>query len=206
MFIPRSNIVEIGYANIGRFYKTDISDPLLVRDNTNKTQYEGYYHKDNKNNYWSDKDHSDNSIVLLEIKDEENEIVDNVAYNALKPKVFPSTVITSDFILPSESDYNNGYFYRYIVKPVISSQINDFFEINSTKFQQLTQNSDLLLLYKPVSLIWKLTGPLYDTYDGNIRTRAGIIDTNKRSIAEAEKILPNVSLYFTDLKQFGSSI
>jgi hypothetical protein len=206
MFIPRSNIIEIGYTNIGRFYKTNVNDPLLIRDNTSKVQYEGYYHKDNKNNYWTDKDHSNNSVVLIEIREEDLETTEYTAYDNLNPKKFVSTVISPDFILPIDSDYDSGYFYRYIIKPVISNQINDFFEVNANNFQQIIQSSELLLLYKPVSLIWKLTGPLYDIYDGNIRIRAGIIDTNKRSITEAEKISPNVSLYFTDLRQFGSSV
>jgi hypothetical protein len=67
----------------------------------------------------------------------------------------------------------------------------------------VSQSPDLKTLYKLTSLIWKLTGPLYDVYKDNIRTASGIIDTNKRSILDAEKTLPNLSLYLIDPLQFG---
>ena len=89
------------------------------------------------------------------------------------------------------------------MKPTISTQTIDFIEIASGKYSNITQSNDLLTLYRPTSFLWKLTGPLYDVYKDNIRMSSGIIDTNKRSIQEAEKFIPNLSLYFTDLTQFG---
>jgi hypothetical protein len=105
--------------------------------------------------------------------------------------------------MPTQQDYNNGYFIRYILKPTISSQLNNFIEVKSDKYNQVVQSNDLQTLYKFANVVWKLTGPLYDTYKDNIRIASGIIDTNKRSIQEAEKFIPNLSLYFTDLIQFG---
>jgi hypothetical protein len=211
MYIPRSNIIEIGYANEGKFLKTKYTDPSLqpnlsltvkpsLKDNT---PYEGYYHKDKQGNYWVGREHTDTSVILLSIDQISLPIDAENTYTKLQPKIFPTISITPDFIYPTQDEYNKGHFSRFIIKHVISSQINDFFEVKKEKFQQIIQNSDLLLLYKPVTLIWKLTGPLYDEYQNNIRTRSGIIDTNKRSLQEAETILPNVSLYFTDLIQFG---
>ena len=197
MYIPNSNIIEVNYVNGGQFAIKSTQVP-----------YTGYYHKDNDNNYWSGKTHT-NESVLLELLNS----VDNIdwnkwtnisgGYTQLNPKVLPPTVITPDFIQPTDNDYINGFFLRFILKPVISSQINDFIEVNESKYNTLIQNKDLQVLYKSTNLVWKLTGPLYDGYENNIRVISGIIDTNKRSIAEAEKFIPNLSLYFTDLTQFG---
>ena len=214
MYIPRSNIIEIGYVNTGKFYKTKFKSPLSIPPSNqffpyqpaDKIPFEGYYHKDKSNTYWSGKEHNDDSVILIEIiNDNTIDSPDVGIYPTLNPTIYSSEVITPDFILPTSDDYTRGYFSRYVVKPVISSQINDFFEVKPTKYQQITQNSSLLTLYKTVIVTWVLIGPLYDIYDNNIRIASGRIDSNKRSIDEAEKTLPNVSLYFTDLRQFGRS-
>ena len=92
---------------------------------------------------------------------------------------------------------------RFILKPTISSQINDFIEVKSDKYISVNQDGDAKVLYKSINLVWKLTGPLYDVYRDNIRILSGIIDSNKRSLSEAEKTMPNLSLYLTDPLQFG---
>lgn len=197
MYIPISNITEVNYTNGGEF---------LIR--SNQFPYIGYYHKDIDNNYWSGKTHTDSSVLLTNLSDSKNidwNKYNNVSggYTKLNPKVLPPTVILSDFILPTVTDYNNGFFNRYILKPTISSQINDFVEVKFDKYKSVLQSKDLQTLYSFINIVWKLTGPLYDVYKDNIRMMSGIIDTNKRSIQEAEKFIPNLSLYLTDLTQFG---
>ena len=198
MYVPSSNIKTTGYTNGGEY---------ILR--SNNQQYVGPYFIDVDNNVYTGNTYSDSSISLVKINSNIPSNLKNVidyTYTSLQPKTFPALSITPDYIRPTEKDYGKGYFVRFILKPVISSQINDFIEVNFNKYDQVAQDPDLQVLYQFVNVVWKLTGPWYDIYDKNIRLRAGIIDTNKRSIAEAEKILPNVSLYFTDLKQFGSSI
>lgn len=202
MYIPASNIIEVNYT----------SGDMLIIESTQQ-QYIGYYHRDRDNNYWSGQSHTNSSIKLIEksknggstflSNDTTKNNYLNIGYNNLNPKVLPNTAIQPDFIFPTSQDYTNGFFIRYVVKPNISTQLNDFIEITSNKYLNITQSPDLLVLYTPTSFLWKLTGPLYDVYKDNIRMYSGIIDTNKRSISEAEKFLPNLSLYFTDLKQFG---
>jgi hypothetical protein len=201
MYIPVSNIVEVNYTDGFKF----------VVESTQQ-KYVGYYHKDKSNNYWSGQTHTDASVRLTDISDNKDTLSNNditklnylnIGYDKLNPKTLPNTSIQSDFILPTNQDYINGFFIRYVVKPTISTQNIDFIEITSSKYSTIIQSNDLLVLYKPTSLVWKLTGPLYDVYKDNIRTLSGIIDTNKRSIQEAEKFIPNLSLYFTDLLQFG---
>jgi hypothetical protein len=201
MYIPVSNIVEVNYTDGFKF----------VVESTQQN-YIGYYHKDKSRNYWSGQTHTDSSVKLIDISDNGDTLLKdnvtklnylNIGYNKLNPKVLPNTSIQPDFIYPTAQDYINGFFIRYVVKPTINIQITDFIEITNSKYLTIIQSNDLLVLYKPTSFLWKLTGPLYDVYKDNIRMVSGIIDTNKRSIQEAEKFIPNLSLYLIDPLQFA---
>jgi hypothetical protein len=202
MYIPVSNIVETGFTSGNQF----------VVEST-QLFYVGYYHKDTSNVYWSGQTHDNSSVVLKNLNasnSTDNNLtrnnIANFGYTKLNPKIFPQEAFTPDFIMPTEQDYTNGFFIRYILKPTIgvnNIQSLNFIEVKSNKFTQVSQNPDLKALYKLTSLIWKLTGPLYDVYKDNIRISSGIIDTNKRSILDAEKTLPNLSLYLIDPLQFG---
>jgi hypothetical protein len=202
MYIPASNIVETGFTSGNQFAV-----------NSTQLPYTGYYHKDTSNVYWSGQTHDNSSVVLKNLNTNNstdnnitrNNIV-NFGYTKLNPKIFPQETFTSDFIMPTDQDYTDGFFIRYILKPTVgvnNIQSLNFIEVKSNKFTQVSQNSDLKTLYKSINLIWKLTGPLYDVYKDNIRIVSGIIDTNKRSIQETEKLIPNLSLYLIDPLQFA---
>jgi hypothetical protein len=51
-------------------------------------------------------------------------------------------------------------------------------------------------------MLWKLTGPQFDVYDGNIRRTSGVEDTNLRSLQMASKTIPLISTVFTNPLQF----
>lgn len=195
MYIPISNIVSSGYTNGGEFFLKSNLQP-----------YVGFYFVDKNNNAYTGQTYTNNSVELVKRNSTMNEVpntVYNYKYASLNPKTLPPLSITPDFIIPTDNDYNQGFIVRYMLKPVISTQINDFFEVRSDKYMTVVQSSDAKVLYKFATVLWKLTGPLYDTYRDNIRIAPGIIDSNKRAITEAEKFIPNLSLYFTDLIQFG---
>lgn len=195
MYIPISNILFSDYTNGGEFiFKSNLQP------------YTGFYFVDKNNNVYTGKTYTSNSVELLRRNSNtstNSNIVFDSKYASLNPKTLPPLVITPDFVQPTNTDYNNGFMTRFILKPTISSQINDFIEVRSDKYISVIQDGDAKVLYKSVSLIWKLTGPLYDVYKDNIRILPGIIDSNKKSLAEAEKFIPNLSLYFTDFLQFG---
>jgi hypothetical protein len=201
MYIPLSNIIEVGFSNGGRF--------VLQSD---ESPYVGDYHKDINNRFWTGKTHDSNSASLIDLSEAPSNVTTEASKyisgggkytTLLNPKIFPSINFQSDYIQPVDQDYENGFFYRFFLKPVISSQANDFIEVKLDKYNQVSYNEDLRVLYKHSSMLWKLTGPSYDVYDNNIRIEPGIIDSNKRSIQETEKLLPNLSLYLTDPLQFG---
>jgi hypothetical protein len=155
---------------------------------------------------YTGKEYTGNNYELIRVQPDvkiNTQLIFGGPYSTLNPQSFPSSSFSSDLIIPTNDDYNKGYFIRYILKPVISSQINDFIEVKSDKYKTVLLSKNLQVLYNSVSLIWKITGPLFDEYKDNIRTRPGIIDTNKRSLFDAEQTMPNLSLYFLDLKQFG---
>jgi hypothetical protein len=195
MYIPISNILFSDYTNGGDF---------ILRSNLQP--YVGFYFVDKNNNAYTGKTYTSNSVELLRrnpTSSTSSNIVFDSKYASLNPKTLPPLVVIPDFIQPTNTDYNNGFMIRFILKPTISSQINDFIEVKSDKYISVTQDGDAKVLYKSINLVWKLTGPLYDVYRDNIRILSGIIDSNKRSLSEAEKIMPNLSLYLTDLLQFG---
>lgn len=195
MYIPISNILFSDYTNGGDFiFKSNLQP------------YIGFYFVDKNNNVYTGKTYTSNSVELLRRNPNtstNSNIVFDSKYASLNPKTLPPLVITPDFIQPTNTDYNNGFMTRFILKPTISSQINDFIEVRSDKYISVVQDGDAKVLYKSASFLWKLTGPLYDVYKDNIRILPGIIDSNKKSLAEAEKFIPNLSLYFTDFLQFG---
>lgn len=193
MYIPISNIVSNGYTNGGEFIFKSNFQP-----------YTGFYFIDKNNNVYTGETYTNSSVELLRIDIPSNQSPNSdPIYVSLDPKILPPLSIEPDFIQPTENDYNNGYFTRFILKPTISTLINDFIEVNFDKYVSVVERSDARILYKSVGLAWKLTGLKHDLYKNNIRISPGIIDSNKRSITEAEKTLPNLSLYFTDLTQFG---
>lgn len=192
MYTPVSNIISSGFTNGGDF---------IIK--SNGQAYSGYYFTTTDNKFYTGQTWTESSVELESLSQSSNINIFGGIYSTLNPNPLPKTTFTPDFIMPTQQDYNNGYFVRYILKPTISSQLNDFIEVKSDKYNQVAQSNDLQTLYKFANVIWKLTGPLYDTYKDNIRIASGIIDTNKRSIQEAERFIPNLSLYFTDLIQFG---
>jgi hypothetical protein len=53
-----------------------------------------------------------------------------------------------------------------------------------------------------VQINWRISGNLEDSYTPEGALIPSIINSNKRSIMEAEKILPDINLYLVNLKQF----
>ena len=192
MYISPSNIIETGYTNGTQF---------VIE--SNQTIYSGYYHKDKFGNYWTGETHTEDSEQLSNLLPE-SPIPANKPisfYNTLNTLELPSTNINSDVIIPSDDDYNKGFFSRYIIR-YNNSVDYKFIEVNKDNFKKIIQLPNISILYNATSVIWKLTGPLNDVYNGNIRVESGIKDTNLRSIQESEKTFSGLSLYLTDPLQF----
>jgi len=197
MYIPSSNIIETGYSQPGRFILS-----------SNKLSYYGFYHKDNIGRYWSGEIHDDNSLLLRSIISEKPLTLDKalknnqISYGFTKHYDISTapTLYKGDFIIPTEEEYNNGYFTRYIVQ-LKSSQLPYIVEITGDNYAKLTQTEDKYY-YNTAEMLWKLVGPLDDIFNDNIRVEAGVRDTNLRSLQEAEKRIKGISKVFLNPLQF----
>lgn len=199
MYIAESQIIETGYTQ---------GDFLVI--SYNNQSYKGFYHKDNQGRYWTEKTHTSKSILLRDISPKQIDItVNSIAKNnnislpfSKKFNIDLSTpLLKSDFIIPTEIDYNNGYFVRYISELKNSKQ-SYIIEINYNTYKDFSINTNLSTQYNNVTLLWQLTGPILDVYNNNIRIKSGVKDTNLRSIQEASKTIKNISSYLIDPLQF----
>jgi hypothetical protein len=105
----------------------------------------------------------------------------------------PETIVP----VPSTTDYNLGYVYRYFIQK--ANDENSFiFEISETSFKSYQTNP----FWKKIRLKWRIVGPVNSTYkNGEIDDR-GVINSNKASLAAASSEIKNISLYLPNLLQF----
>lgn len=199
MFIPKGKI-QPGY------YKSEGSLKL-----ENGMPYVGYYHKDVYGRYWSGKEHSMDSVKLLSyVNTKETESNRNLTsttsnqYSNIRQSSYKSKPVTTitPFVKPVENhptkdDYAQTYYSRFILEYRLSTK-PVYVEVDFTTYKNVMGSKDKKF-YRGVEVLWKLTGPLNDIKQGNLLVEAGVIDSNKRSIAEAEKQLPGVSNYLNNL-------
>jgi hypothetical protein len=74
-------------------------------------------------------------------------------------------------------------------------------EIDAQRFNEYTSS----VYYKVVSLKWRISGNLEDTYTKQGALIPSVIRSNQMSIKEAEKELPELNLYLVNPKQFYAS-
>lgn len=94
--------------------------------------------------------------------------------------------LTPYFPVPSEDDYQRGYFTRYFAKNI--SGPGYIFEISKKAWSQI-QNGEIannVLGYETANMLWQLTGPKNNTRISQYQIQGGVYDTNKR-VTEAEE-------------------
>jgi hypothetical protein len=204
MYIPKGKLdPTIYYTNGGEYFLS-----------STKTSYTGYYHKDTLGGVWTGKEHDQNSIILLSSSETLETVPDNIntfnsnslTYYKTKQKsnnsvITESTIPISDTLPPTQDDYQQTYFTRYILKYKLSSSPL-YIEVNKNTYYTVLSSPDSLY-YDTVEVLWKIYGPLYDVKKDNILIQGGIIDSNKRSVQEAEKIIKDISNYLNDLTLYA---
>jgi hypothetical protein len=131
--------------------------------------------------------------------------LNNDNYNSLKPSNLAQLKDPKPFTpKPTEEDYKRGKITRYFARQRNGTQFK-IMEINESTYDNLFNNRGGLntALWKVISIFWQISGPLRDVRVNNIRTRAGIIDTNQRVLDNAEKNFIGIKQYLTDLRQFS---
>ena len=204
MYISPSNIVETGYTQGHQYILPSGED------------YKGFYHKDNLNRYWTEKNHTNASIQLNNLTNNvTNTTIDlnfvaknntvSKSYSKIFDKIISTPLLKTDFIQPSSDDYNKGYFTRYVaqLKATTRPELN-IVELNKESFNKITQDSSIAKSYRFASFGWKIAGPFYDLYKDNIRIESGIINTNLRSLQDVEKkAITGIILLLKDPTQFA---
>jgi hypothetical protein len=118
-------------------------------------------------------------------------------YKKLKTVLVNTNLPKTFFPTPTQDNYDEGVITRYFVQlrdtpgsPIFEVNREIFFKFNNSNF------------YKGVQINWRISGNLEDEYTTQGALIPSVVNSNKRSIMEAEKILPEINLYLVNLKQF----
>jgi hypothetical protein len=190
-YYPRAHVTE-GLVTRGKEWMTE-----------DGTEYIGPYHKYIDGFVMTNSTYNESlSKKLIPYKDQTTD-KDSFTYDKIKPIDITKHVSPkSKRITPSEDDLYAGSMKRYIVQR--RNDVNQIFEVDDKQFKTLTQSNKGLngSLYKGIELLWKIKGPEYDIKVGNTIQTPGIIDTNRRTLINAETKLPGISNFLSDLTEF----
>lgn len=103
--------------------------------------------------------------------------------------------LTPYYPIPTESDYNRGYFTRYFAKYVTGPQF--IVEISQGDYANISNGnvSPTILSYEITEMLWQLTGPKNDTRISQYQIKGGVFDTNKRVTEGKEKTFRGIISY-----------
>lgn len=161
-------------------------------------EYIGLYHKYTTSEVYTGATYNPRtSIKLIEYKEQDPNVIQynsissvNLNFNSFKTY---NVVITKD-------DITIGFVRRYIIKKNNESK---FYEVDKKTYDDYQNNKIDQALYTAVELIWQITGNLNDTRDGLILIPS-VQSNNTKLIQDAERKMPGLSSYLTDLLQYYS--
>jgi hypothetical protein len=196
-YYPKSRIIENQKANQGEF--------ILP----NGKEYTGLYYTTFDGKFFTGANpYTLNSLPLIPVQtlsDPEFINLQKEKYDSLKSFPITQLIDPTPFTpKPTEEDYKKGKITRYFARQRNGTQFK-LMEINQETYDNLSNNRGGLntSLWKVTSIFWQISGPLRDERVNNIRTRAGIIDTNQRILDNTEKNFIGIKQYLTDLTQFA---
>jgi len=199
-YYPKSRIIENKKANPGEFTLPngkEYTGPYYTTfDGKSFTGANPYTPYSNQLIAILPKDYNSNPDI------KSNQVLE---YDDLKPSKLPQLIDPIPYTpKPTEEDYKRGKITRYFARQRNGTQFK-LMEIDQPTYDNLSNNRGGLntALWKVISIFWQITGPLNDQRVGNIRTRAGIIDTNQRVLNNAEKDFIGIKQYLTNLTQFS---
>jgi len=201
MYIPKSKLdPQIYYTSGGEYYYS-----------TTNSEYEGYYHKDLNGRSYTGKEHTNESILLIpfifvtpsNVNVNGSSTVSNQYYNLNNSTSLTISVPIppSDSLPPTQQDYEQSFYVRYIMQYKLSKQ-PVFVEVNKITYYQYFNTSNKKY-FNFAEVPWKISGPLYDVKENNVLVEGGIIDSNLKSIDMANRIMPGVRNYFTDVTLYA---
>ena len=169
MYLPKSKYKKPEYTQGSRFTRPDGSF------------YTGWYVETYQGKYLSGKTPSDSSLVL-----EDSQLSNESEYTEKK--------FVSDIIIPTESNYTDGYLIRNFVQDKRNKNIIEVNEVNYSyylKFRHLVCTQ----------IKWDITFPSENVTKG-LYIYYGSASKNEQTVLEAEKIISNLSTYIKSYSQF----
>lgn len=199
MYIPPNKIdPRVYYTNGGEYYYA-----------SNLTNYVGYYRKDTNGRAYAGKELTVNSPQLTPSIIVRSSPPPNInlgsglstTYLSISRNTKQSLIESSnpipDSLPPTQQEYDQTFYTRYFLEYLLSSK-SIIVEVNKGTYFNYV-NSNLRKYFNNVELLWKISGPLYDVKENGILIKGGVIDSNLRSIDQAQKTMPSIRDYLTDL-------
>jgi hypothetical protein len=166
---------------------------LMTTDNV---EYVGLYHKYTTSEVYSQPMWDKNkSVKLIKYKDLPESVIE---YNKLSDIQLNYKSFTTYNVAITKENINTGYVDRFIIK---RANDNIFYEVNSDTYDAYTNGDIDPILYLAVKFKWYITGNINDTIQGNILIPS-IRSNNYKELQTAEKTVPSISTYLTDLLQY----
>lgn len=180
---------------------------------TNGSEYVGQYHKYSTGETFTEAvyidgkssklipyvDLSDNVTNVNGIKFDFNETFeyDDIKSITLKPTKIPNNTSTT----PTAEDYMKGYFTRQFASKVNEDRI---IELSESDFKKVGKSNGLSdTIWTTFTLRWKISGSIDDILNPNGTIKqAGVVPTNKRTIALLSETYPSLKHILTNLTEF----
>ena len=124
--------------------------------------------------------------MIIDTPDEIKQRLSLGGFNTSTPSTYIPTI--------TDKDYENGYIKRYFL-----SNRNYF---NAIETDAKSYNVADINFYRKVSIEWKITGPQFSVYNGNILQTTGVVDFNTRRIKQAGNIIKGIETILNNPKQF----
>jgi hypothetical protein len=165
---------------------------LMTTDNV---EYVGLYHKYTTGEIYSQPTWDKNkSVKLIKYKDQPESVIE---YNKISDIEIDYKSFNTYNVAITKENINTGYVDRFIIK---RANDNVFYEVNSDTYDMYTREDIDPVLYLAVKFKWYITGNINDVIQGNILI-PGVKSNNYKELQTAEKTVPNIMSYLTDLLQ-----
>ena len=166
---------------------------LMTTDNV---EYIGLYHKYTTGEVYSQPTWDKNkSVKLIKYKDQPESVIE---YNKISDIEINYKSFNTYNVAITKENINTGYVDRFIIK---RANDNVFYEVNSDTYDMYTREDIDPVLYLAVKFKWYITGNINDVRQGNILI-PGVPSNNYKELQTAEKTVPNITSYLTDLLQY----
>ena len=165
---------------------------LMTTDNV---EYVGLYHKYTTGEIYSQPTWDKNkSVKLIKYKDQPESVIE---YNKISDIEIDYKSFNTYNVAITKENINKGYVDRFIIK---RANDNVFYEVNSDTYDMYTREDIDPVLYLAVKFKWYITGNINDVRQGNILI-PGVKSNNYKELQTAEKTVPNITSYLTNLLQ-----